>query len=291
MNWSLSQFNLICYGSSDSEIFLNKSGIASFPRERLFEYTSKVLENCYQDDLTKLAGLPTLVVAEADPKGKPRTPAFFSRIYEIREVRKEIRFRFQHLCRQFSSEEVFSCGHFDIRGTEYYRTHWAVKEGNVLEGLFSLLENQSGKGAPKFFNVEKWPPSVLDHIAVMMPFEEKFNMVYEAIKAACDELFFVEARRVDEIYGPTKIVDDIFTTIIQSRVVISDLTGRNPNVLYETGLAHACNCEVILIVQNDQDVPFDLRQFRFIKYLPNKEGMEKLRKDIKKSIQSIDNVL
>ena len=241
MNWSLSQFNLICYGSSDSEIFLNKSGKANFPRERLFEYTSKVLKNCYQDDLTRLAGLPTLVVAEADPKYRRRTPAFFSRINQIREVGNDIRFSFHHLYGHFSSEEVFSCGNFDIdsRWTEYRRTHWAVKEGNVFEGLLSLLEKQSGKGAPKFFNVKKWPLPVLDHIAVMMPFEEKFNMVYEAIKAACDELFFVEARRVDEIYEPTKIVDDIFTTIIQGRMVISDLTGRNPNVLYETGLAHA----------------------------------------------------
>ena len=35
--------------------------------------------------------------------------------------------------------------------------------------------------------------------------------------------------------------------------MVSDLTERNPNVLYETGLAHALDRDVVTIVQNDQD--------------------------------------
>ena len=118
----------------------------------------------------------------------------------------------------------------------------------------------------------------------MMPFAAEFNGVYEAIKAAC-RTRRIEARRVDEIYKPTKIIDDVFATIAQSRLVICDLTGRNANVLYESGLAHALDCDVILVTQTIEDVPFDLRQFRVIKYLPNQEGLSKLETDLEQTIQ------
>ena len=79
-------------------------------------------------------------------------------------------------------------------------------------------------------------------------------------------------------------MDDVFSAIVQSRLVICDLTDRNANVLYETGLAHALNNDVIMITQNMDDIPFDLRHFRVVKYLPNKEGLSKLTEDLKKTI-------
>ena len=124
----------------------------------------------------------------------------------------------------------------------------------------------------------------LDHIAVMMPFSSVFNPVYEAIREACGENG-QETKRVDEIYGASVIVDDIFKLIVQGKMVISDLTGRNPNVLYETGLAHSRGCEVLMLTQNDEDIPFDLRHIRYIKYLPNGEGLRKLKEDIGRFIR------
>ena len=120
----------------------------------------------------------------------------------------------------------------------------------------------------------------------MMPFKQEFDVVHETIKAACGDLGFA-AQRVDEIYGPTKIMDDIFSTIAQSQAVVSDLTGRNPNVLYETGLAHALDRDVVTIVQNDQDVPFDLKHLRFVRYLQNTEGLGKLRAELRLSLQEV----
>ena len=93
-----------------------------------------------------------------------------------------------------------------------------------------------------------------------------------------------EAVRVDEIFGPSKIIDDVFSTIVQGRLTVCDLTGRNPNVLYEAGLAHARGRDVVLLTQNKEDVPFDLQQIRYIRYFNNAEGREKLLSDLKKSI-------
>lgn len=141
---------------------------------------------------------------------------------------------------------------------------------------------------PKAFNVEPWPLTRLGHVAVMMPFDAAFDSVYEAVGAACERLC-LKPLRVDDIYGPTHIIDDVFRTIEQSQLVISDLTGRNPNVLYETGLAHARNRDVVMIVQNKDDVPFNLRHIRYVKYLPNVQGLEGLVVDLAKTIQAIQD--
>ncbi len=46
--------------------------------------------------------------------------------------------------------------------------------------------------------------------------------------------------------------------------MICDLTDRNANVLYKTGIAHALNKNVIMIAQNIEDIPFGLSQFRVL---------------------------
>ncbi len=282
MKWSLSEYNLICYRDTNPEIFHRFSGTADFDSTRLFEHTSDDLKTRYQNNLAKLADLPTLVVAEIDPSNQSPKPGFLSSIHNVRKSGNEVRFRFNHL-HEISSEKVFECEHFDIDGYERYRTHWAIKEGNLIEGFFKLLQDSQRENRPKFFNVEQWPLPCLDHIAVMMPFAKEFDSVYRAIKKACKALRFT-TQRVDEIYKPSIIMDDVFLTIVQSQLVICDLTDRNANVLYEAGLAHALNCDVIMITQDMDDIPFDLQHFRVIKYLSNKEGLSKLAEDLKRTI-------
>ena len=45
--------------------------------------------------------------------------------------------------------------------------------------------------------------------------------------------------------------------IKKARILVAELSGRNPNVFYELGVAHAMNKDVILITQTLEDVPFD----------------------------------
>lgn len=295
--WSLSNFNLICYGRTDGPVFRSHTGTATFPENRLFEYTSDDLAHRYRTNVRSLAGLPSLVVSEARPGGDPKTPAFLMDIDDVRVDGRDIRFRFRRIeTERFSSEEVFGTAMFDINtyGYEHSRAHWAIKDGNLLEGLFLLLRDRAraqdarfpSMAKPGFFGLDDWPLPVLGHVAVMMPFDSTYDVVYDTIRTACGD-HNLDAVRVDEVFGPNVVVDDIFTTIVQSRLVISDLTERNPNVLYETGIAHARNREVIMIVQNKRDIPFDLRHIRYVTYLPNNEGYGKLRMDLAKSIGAI----
>lgn len=286
MYWLQSHYNLICYGHSDFDVFRSKSGTSRFPDGRVFEATDTHLSEHYKSNLSKLAELPTLVVAEAMPNGNTRTPAFLSRIDRVHQLGSQIVFQFRHLYGRMSSEDIFGLESLRFDPWEHSRTHWAVKEGDLLSELFGYIDGKLNGARPKFFAVTEWPLPSLGHVAVMMPFGREFDAVHETIKAACGDLGLT-TQRVDEIYGPTKIIDDIFSTIAQSQAVVSDLTGRNPNVLYETGLAHALDRDVVTIVQNDQDVPFDLKHIRFVEYLQNTEGLGKLRAELGQSLQEV----
>ena len=44
------------------------------------------------------------------------------------------------------------------------------------------------------------------------------------------------------------------------------MTGRNPNVFYETGYAHAMGKVVILLTQDVSDIPFDMKHYPHIVY-------------------------
>ena len=73
-------------------------------------------------------------------------------------------------------------------------------------------------------------------------------------------------RADDDIFATGKIIDQVWEGITKSRVLVAELTGRNPNVFYELGLAHALNKPVVLVSSNQTDVPFDLKHIRVIYY-------------------------
>ena len=112
-------------------------------------------------------------------------------------------------------------------------------------------------------------------VAVMMPFALEFDPVIAAIRAACAEAS-LECMRVDDMWEDLTIIQDVFSLIYRSRIVVVDLTGRNSNVFYETGIAHTLGKPVVPITQNRDDVPFDLQHHRFVSYLNNGEGLRDL---------------
>ncbi|HUI41482.1 MAG TPA: hypothetical protein VL523_05900 [Terriglobia bacterium] len=113
---------------------------------------------------------------------------------------------------------------------------------------------------------------------VLMPFSNAFNDVFETITSALDGLG-LHCWRADQVNEPGNVVVKILEDIKQADIIIADLTGRNPNVFYETGRAHELKdpAKVILLAQTDDDVPFDLRALRYLKYNPDKKGRKELR--------------
>ncbi|MDE2364140.1 MAG: hypothetical protein KGM42_15795 [Hyphomicrobiales bacterium] len=120
----------------------------------------------------------------------------------------------------------------------------------------------------------------------MMPFSAEFDGVYQSIKAVLEGASY-ECRRADDFWLHAHIMQDVVELICTSRVVICDLSGKNPNVFYEIGIAHTVGKEVILITQHMDDVPFDLRALRCIIYHNNQEGRGKLAADVLARMKTI----
>jgi hypothetical protein len=125
-------------------------------------------------------------------------------------------------------------------------------------------------------------------ISVMMPFNPGFNGTYAAITKVTDHMG-LECLRADDIWDNSTIIQDIFELILSSKVVVVDFTGKNPNVMYETGIAHTLGKTVIPITQSIEDIPSDLGHHRALKYYPNEEGLRDLSNELYKRIKAIYN--
>lgn len=106
-----------------------------------------------------------------------------------------------------------------------------------------------------------------DACFVMMPFAPPLGDYYAKIyKPAIEKAGLRPVRADTEIFGTGKIIDQIWSGINQAKVLVAELTTRNPNVFYELGLAHALEKPVVLVSSNESDVPFDLKHIRVIYY-------------------------
>lgn len=106
-----------------------------------------------------------------------------------------------------------------------------------------------------------------DSCFVMMPFAPPLGGYYDKIyKIAIEKAGLIPIRADNEIFGTGKIIDQIYSGINNARVLLAELTTRNPNVFYELGLAHALKKPVVLVSSNEADVPFDLHHIRVIYY-------------------------
>jgi hypothetical protein len=122
---------------------------------------------------------------------------------------------------------------------------------------------------------------------VMMPFDPIFNGVWEHVLRPTVTAVGDECKRADDFFSLGPIMNDVLKSIREADYLIADLTGKNPNVFYELGIAHALDKPVILLTQQLNDVPIDLRHLRLIAYEDSAGGAAKLMATLKRFIQNL----
>ena len=113
-------------------------------------------------------------------------------------------------------------------------------------------------------------------------YEEGVQILEEVITPAC-AAFGVEVVRADTIARAGEIPEQIFRLLRDSALVIADLTGANPNVMYELGLRHTTGKLTIQIGERDR-LPFDVAAIRTIKFKRTDAGLVQARKELSKSL-------
>lgn len=132
----------------------------------------------------------------------------------------------------------------------------------------------------------------------ILPFTSRTESVMHAIQ---DELVQnnvnFKLNKSGDIFdgtGDNDILNNIIKDIRNSHIVVADLSGKNSNVYYELGLAHAWNKKVIIICSKEsykedykERLPFDIATKMTLFYDSTYDGIKKLSKSVVKRIQII----
>jgi hypothetical protein len=121
---------------------------------------------------------------------------------------------------------------------------------------------------------------------VIMPFRAEFDEVFNAVRTAAETAggaVGLAPYWLKDVLAAGKITDDIVDGLSESSLCIADLTGNNPNVMWEAGYAMALGRPTVLIGQNVSQLPFDLRVHRILAY--RREDLERLTRDLRTALQ------
>jgi hypothetical protein len=121
---------------------------------------------------------------------------------------------------------------------------------------------------------------------VIMPFVSELNFVHRVIKEVV-ESYGIDCERADEVYLSRPVMDDVKTRISEADLVIVDFTGKNPNVYYEAGLADAYKKDWIVLAQSSDDMTFDVRHIRSVRYSNTMGADLKLREDLDHALRGL----
>lgn len=128
------------------------------------------------------------------------------------------------------------------------------------------------------------------NVFMVMPFGNKdAQEIYEHCTRKICEKFKLEIRRADELFTTNVILEDILEEIENASVIIVDISGKNPNVFYELGMAHILKRKQTIIITKEphHKAPFDVQHFRIIHYDNTVEGGKLFEEKLTKTLENL----
>lgn len=112
------------------------------------------------------------------------------------------------------------------------------------------------------------------------------GLISEVISPVMNELDY-EIEVSHKISESGLMTKAIIQRVYNSDLVIANLTGNNPNVMYEVALRHASAKPIIHITEDIHDLPFDISNQRTIEYIDDMSGAQELKDNLRKMVQGI----
>lgn len=120
-----------------------------------------------------------------------------------------------------------------------------------------------------------------------MKFAETYDNLYrEVIRPVCEKSGF-QVHRADDVFRPGIILQDIVNSLLDSDLVIAEVTPPNPNVSYELGYAHALEKPTVLLARRGGELPFDISGYRVIFYDDTIGGKSQVETTLDKHLANI----
>lgn len=262
------------------------------PKDRLLDGTEpriKNLLNVADGDFGELLKLPTLAMPEIGPEGSHEV-AKVGTLSRITPSGTNFMLQFVpnlNIEPVPVNEILANQNSFDVvGGWGFHRTRLMVKDIDLYRTLLELRQSSDVvRPSRKYLNFPDGPTDE-SLVVVMMPFRPEFEPIWETIQETIFEAG-LNCERADSIWDEDSIMDDIVGLLWRARIVITDYTGHNANVFYETGIAHTLGRQCIPITQPKDKIPFDLTTIRTLKYETDVIGLKKLKLDLGRRVRSI----
>lgn len=124
-------------------------------------------------------------------------------------------------------------------------------------------------------------------VFVVMQFSEPYDALYNEVIVNVAKEFNLNPFRADDVFGPGIILQDIIKGILESKIIIAEITPANPNVFYELGYAHALGKPTILLAEKGHALPFDIQAYRVIFYENSIKGKKGVEDNLRKHLRAI----
>jgi hypothetical protein len=168
----------------------------------------------------------------------------------------------------------------DINAARVSRLKQRLAAAGLAEAIPARATTLTEALADRFRSVG-YDSAERSHAFIAMPFSDPFSDVfqfgiYEPVRA-CGLL----CERIDQQAFTGDILDRVKKQIRTAKLVVADLTGANPNVYLEVGLAWGAQIPTILLCRDNSDLAFDVRGERCLRYFSIQDLKDQLTKELK----------
>jgi hypothetical protein len=111
-------------------------------------------------------------------------------------------------------------------------------------------------------------------IAYLAPYNKEFDAIFSDQIAPAAGHYSLDIIRLLPVYGKQKTISGIMKNVYEAVILIADISGKDPNVLYVLGMAHLIGKPLVILSQNPADIPIDLKKDRQIIYENTTEGLK-----------------
>ena len=168
-------------------------------------------------------------------------------------------------------------------------------EGQFAGSLNTLMRNGSIKKVDRGIYSIKLRSEDMKKCFVVSPIGDEGSEIRKRadqmfkyiIAPVCEETGF-EPIRVDKLNQPDSITQTIIDYLLQSELVIADITGHNPNAFYEMGYRASTGKPIIHLKCKNEGIPFDIAGIRAFDYdLSDLDSVEEIKSRLIKTIGAL----
>lgn len=120
---------------------------------------------------------------------------------------------------------------------------------------------------------------------VLLPDSDFFADLYGAAILPALQDNGLNQRTTVRVFDSDTFLDTVNAELTAADVIVADVTGRNPDLLYVLGLCHGIGRCPLLIARRPAELPFGLGALRHVEYAATAEGVRRLREDLSRALR------